>query len=310
MDFFSFAFFIKICDIGFEKTLKEFSLTYADMRNLLSTLGSFLGGDLFEDLNYPSMDNLTKTGKTFLNLSRKFVDDLLTGFLDNINLQDDKKTINIKSDILSSKNFILPIITDIENQKKYETFKLKLLSFDNDDRTTFNTGMHVIFDRLSGGGNLFYKKLWSVKIEQGLYASERYLHDTRSSSIEFPDLQNHSIVGIGDSFDLESYSRINWHLSEKYMGFSITPAVLVNSQSVMMAAIRADLGIGPIMHYQISECKDLVRILPDLDGPSILLSFAIRKKIPEIYQSCIDEIERNLLSMLQKFNLEIIYEKN
>ncbi len=307
MDFFSFAFFIKICDVGYERALEEFSLTYFDMRNLLTTLGDFLGGNLFEDLDYPSRDNLTQLGKTFLRLARKFVDNLLTGFLDNVNTQDDKTTINIKSDILSSKNFLLPIITDIENQERYQRFKLRLFSSDNNDRF-LNTGLHVIFDKLSGSGNLFYRKLWSVKMEQGLYASERYLYDTRNIPIKKEDLKNHSILGIGDSFDLESYSCINWHLSEKYMGFPITPAVLVNSQAVMLAAISADLGIGSIMYYQRKEGKNLVRVLPKLKGPSILVSFAIRRKLPEIYQDCIDEIETSLLCMLQKHNLEIIYE--
>ncbi len=309
MDFFSFAFFIKICDSGYERTLKEFSLTYFDMRNLLTTLGDFLGGDLFEDLDYPSRDNLTQTGKTFLRLARKFVDSLLTGFLDNINTQDDKTTINVKSDILSSKNFLLPLITDIENQKRYQKFKLRLFSSDNDD-SIFNTGLHVIFDRLSGGSNLFYRKLWSVRVGQGLYASERYLLDTRNTPVEKEDLLNHSILGVGDSFDSESYSCINWHLSEKYMGFSITPAILVNSQAVMLSTISADLGIGSVMHYQVGERKNVVRVLPNLEGPPFLITFAVRKKLPEIYQECIDEIETKLLCMLQRFDLEIIYEKD
>jgi len=307
VDFFSFAFFIKICDVGLERARKEFSLTYSDSRNLLSTLGGFLGGDLFSDLDYPSIDNLTQTGKTFLHLSRKFVDKLLMSFLDNINLKDDKATINVKSDILNSKNFILPIITDIENQKRYQNFKLRLFSYDNDDKI-FNTGIHVIFDRLIGSSNLFYKKRWSVRINQGLYATEKYLYDSRNVPIEKEDLKKHSILGIGDSFDAENYSYINWHLSEKYIGYSITPAVLISSQAVMLAAIKANLGIASIMHYQKSECKNLVRVLPNLEGPSLIVSFAVRKKLPEIYQDCIDELETNLLDRLQKFNLEIIYE--
>lgn len=309
MDFFSFAFFIKICDTDIDSALKEFSLTHLDARNLLDYLGRFLGQDLFYDLDYPSFDTLTPGGKTFLLLSRKFVNDLLKGFLDNINTNDDKSTISIRSDVLSSKDFLLPIIDDIENQKKYRNFKLMLASYDHPDNN-FNTAFHVIFDKLTGTNNLLFEKRWSVKITQGLYATAKYLYDVGNIPIYDQDLLNHSILGIGDSFNEELYSEMNWHLSKQYMGFQLTPSILINSQSVIKAAIKSNLGIGSIMHYQRMTDTSLIRVLPNLDGPSIDINFAVRKNLPDIYRECVSELETKLIFDLEKFGLEIIYGSN
>jgi DNA-binding transcriptional LysR family regulator len=153
---------------------------------------------------------------------------------------------------------------------------------------------------------IFFEKRWTVFMSQGLYASKEYMGSMYKLPTDPRELSMHSIIGYGDSFNEELYRSINWHLSKSYKLSFLDPSVMVSSQSVLMNAVEFGLGIGPLRNYCNQMIyQQLVRVLPDLNGPMVALDFGIRKMVPDEFKQLVEDIESLMLDIVRRMGLKV-----
>lgn len=302
----SLDLFVKVCENGFYKSCADFSMEEDDAMQNLKDLQNHIGFDLFSWTEIPSADSLTKSGVSFLGNAKSIMTNLLDGVLDVCNNKIENNLI-IRSSFMDGKSILLPCVSEIGECNKFSDINIDLVtceSFENYD----DINAHVLFHEMSKADKIFFEKRWSVKMGQGLYASEDYLIDIGSYPQKPEDLFMHSILGYGDAFDGEIYKATNWHLSGKYGLCEIDPSIMISSQTVIIAAVEANLGIGPVVdHHDKIGYKKLFRVLPEIVGPPLIVDFAVRKKISDHFKNCIDEVEEKILNKLKDIGLEVIY---
>ena len=100
-----------------------------------------------------------------------------------------------------------------------------------------------------------------------LYASPEYLQE-RGMPRDMEDLKNHDIVLFGEG--VMPVSTVHW-LSDMLNKNAIAPrtSLRVNNLYGIYRAVKAGIGIGGLPEYFLQEARDLVQVLPDLEGPPI-----------------------------------------
>ncbi len=306
MNFIDVVFFTKLCETDFEWAVKSLAISETEAMEMLSSVQSFVGGQLFNEKTNPSSKNLTEKGKIFLPAAKKMVSDLLAN-ISNTSNEANQNIIKVKADILGGKNVVLSAINDLERGTEKPKMDIEMFTYE-DNENLKTSDMHVIFHSMEKADNILFEKRWSLRVDQGLYASKEYLQESGNIPTKPEDLFQHAILGIGDTFDRDIYSYTNWHLSGKYMNIRLNPSMMINSKSVLIAAISAHLGIGPLVEYKnILTNKELVKVLSDIKGPPVIIDFAVRKNINEKYLEHINSLEQKMLNKIDEMGLEVIY---
>lgn len=117
--------------------------------------------------------------------------------------------------------------------------------------------------------DLIQRKL--AHVSTGLYASPEYL-ETYGTPKTPRDLDNHRIIAYGE--DNSQMERVNW--AQRIGRDDIPPreaAIRVNNVFAMLRAVEAGLGIADVPHYMAVASPKLVKILPEIEGPSFTLYF-------------------------------------
>ena len=112
-----------------------------------------------------------------------------------------------------------------------------------------------------------------------LYASPRYVENNGiPKSID--DLTKHRIVIYGESVSLP-YTEANWLLSvlPDSGRSSQQKIVRVNNVYGIFRAVQGGIGIAALPDYLASEDPNLLRILPDLDGPAVPAFFVYPEEL-------------------------------
>ncbi|MFM7344489.1 MAG: LysR family transcriptional regulator [Tagaea sp.] len=114
-------------------------------------------------------------------------------------------------------------------------------------------------------GDLIQRHLLSVHVH--CYASRDYLakHGEPKSAA---DLDKHKIVVYGDDPN-PPFPNVNWLLEAGTSGGKKrTPALLVNNVYAILRAVENGLGIAAFPDYMAQESSKIIRILPELEGPT------------------------------------------
>jgi DNA-binding transcriptional LysR family regulator len=267
-----------------------------------------LGFDLFTGSAQPSAETLTEDGRNFL----PSVDDLLlsyaAGFLSVYNCKGKPGPFRINSTFSYGKNLLLPCISSIHESGAFENIGIDLVT-GKDDKNIGNIDSHVIFKNLVAMDKLFFNHKWTLRLEQGLYAGEGYLLDTGGYPKDFEDLANHSVLGYGTA-DKNSQLTVNWHLFGPNGLCHLEPSILISSPSVIIAAVEANLGIGPVVEdHEKFGYRRLFKVIPDVKGPPITLDFAVRKRLPDGIDEAAEELERVLLVEINRLGLEVVFQE-
>ncbi|MDR1233671.1 MAG: hypothetical protein LBJ92_00770 [Holosporales bacterium] len=299
-------FFEKVCCKGFSDACREYQFELSDGIGFIQELQKSLGFVLFED-SATSCDTLTSEGSSFLPSARKLIDDYTFGLLDVYESNQKNDLLVVRSTFSYGKNLLLPCISKIAESSDLGNVGVDLIT-QKRLRGTDNAEAHVLFMNYTGNDQLFFDRKWTLSLDQGLYASEGYLLDIGNYPKTPEDLLSHSILGYGDVFDRDIYKSLNWHLSGSCGLCELEPSILFSSLSVITAAIETDLGIGPVInaHIQFGH-KRLFRILPDVDGPNIVLDFAVRKRIPPILEDTVQELSKLMLERANELGLKIMF---
>ena len=115
-------------------------------------------------------------------------------------------------------------------------------------------------------GDLIQRHLFSVHMQ--VYAAPSYVqHHGMPQSVA--ELDNHRLIVYGEDIKTP-VPDVNWLLTaEMPPGQSRRSALTVNNVYAIMRAIRAGVGIGALPQFVVQGREDLVRVLPDLEGPQI-----------------------------------------
>jgi DNA-binding transcriptional LysR family regulator len=115
-------------------------------------------------------------------------------------------------------------------------------------------------------GDLIQRHLFTVHMH--VYASPGYIK--RFGMPQDPaDIDNHRVVVYGD--DLRPpVPDVNWLLRVgQSSGKLRRPVMTVNNVYAIMRAVRNGVGIGALPEFMVQGANDLVRVLPELEGPQI-----------------------------------------
>lgn len=111
-----------------------------------------------------------------------------------------------------------------------------------------------------------------ARVQTSLYASPDYLKEAGSPRTP-QDLDNHRVIAYGDLGN-SPLGEVNW---AQRAGRDDKPpreaAFKVNNVFAMLRAVDAGLGIADIPDYMASTFPRLVKVLPELAGPSFELYF-------------------------------------
>ncbi len=91
------------------------------------------------------------------------------------------------------------------------------------------------------------------------------------------DLLSHRIIGYGE-YKFSYYDDINWHLKGQNGLPKLKPFLTINSTAAIFDAARRGLGIASLS-LEASKVYEyeLVRLLPQIAGPTVKTCFCIKK---------------------------------
>ena len=112
--------------------------------------------------------------------------------------------------------------------------------------------------------NLIFKKF--VNFHNHIYGSSEYL---QSSGIprNISDLDKHSLICFGSGLP-SPISNIDWILKLGKDGIKRKPKFRVNSIYGMSLAVEKGAGLASLPDYMVADKPHLVRVLPNVEGPS------------------------------------------
>jgi DNA-binding transcriptional LysR family regulator len=101
-----------------------------------------------------------------------------------------------------------------------------------------------------------------------IYASASYIH--RRGMPKTPeDLDGHSIIVYGEDAR-PPVQDLNWLLRLGVKpGQRRTPVLCINNVYAIFKALQAGIGIGALPEFMVQGADDLVRVLPQIQGPRI-----------------------------------------
>ncbi|MDR0695258.1 MAG: hypothetical protein LBF56_00580 [Holosporales bacterium] len=302
------AFFISVCSIGFQAACSEFAFPAEIGRSAIERVQNLVGLQLFTYDKARLIGDLTAAGMSFLPRAKRIINELIESSITDDKHSDIDSGVVIRSNPLEGKFLLLPNIVKLKMAQKYSHIHIELFTHEEEGEDVDIMSSHILFKNMGIRDRLFFEKRWAIKVDQGLYASEGYLYDVGIFPQTPADLQKHSILGYGDSFNPEIYESLNWHLSQEYGLLNLEPSIMVSSRAVLMNAVEFDLGVGPIADYRSEmSSKKLHRVLPQIKGPPMIIEFAVRKFLTDRLRPCIEDITNMLLNSIRELNLELIY---
>ncbi len=114
--------------------------------------------------------------------------------------------------------------------------------------------------------DLIQRRLFTVHYH--LYATQAYL-DEAGTPESLEDLANHTVVAYGETASPEIRD-VNWLMgTARRVSSSGTPKLVrINNMGGMLQAVEAGIGLAALPDYMNEVRPELVRVLPDVEGPS------------------------------------------
>ncbi|MBY0291676.1 MAG: LysR family transcriptional regulator [Alphaproteobacteria bacterium] len=269
----SIYIFVKLaesnCDFSMHKILGiPRSSMWAHISDLEKTLGKKLINRKKQGLSF------TAAGEEFIPFAYKLYQTYEESLVSTQKVDDS----NIEGDILVSTTTAIALQWSMESTKKlyskFPNLRLHITSADAISREEENTSDVLI--RPFGDSENF-TKVWFILYQHGLFASQEYINKMgmpKSSD----DLVSHRFIGYGEH-KFSYFDDINWHLKGQDYGFpKLKPILTINSTKAIFDAAKHGLGIcsAPIVSNKIYS-GELVRVLPEIIGPTIKTYFCIKK---------------------------------
>ena len=206
---------------------------------------------------------LTEHGEHLLNTVIKInfsISDFEKKLIDKITKPVGKLTISTTVGFGST--WLTPRINRFTDQ--YPDMDISLLM--SDEEIDLSTRLADIAVRVKKPtqANFIFKKF--VNFHNHIYGSSDYLH-TYGIPRNVNDLDKHSLICFGSGLP-SPISNIDWILKVGKEGLKRRPKFRVNSIYGMSLAVEKGAGLASLPDYMVAEKPHLVRVLPNLEGPS------------------------------------------
>ncbi len=124
--------------------------------------------------------------------------------------------------------------------------------------------------------DLVKRKLF--RVTAGIYASRAYLR-THGAIENVEDLDSHNIITYGDQAPA-TFRNVNWLRTYGTRGHANRRTILeVNNIYGLLLAVESGLGVASIPDYMVQGSKDLVRVLPTIEGPAFETYFVYPEEL-------------------------------
>lgn len=216
----------------------------------------------------------TAAGEEFIPHAYKIYQAYEESLMDTENTEDS----TVEGDILVSMTAAIALHWSMDSMRtlfsKFPHLRLYLTSSDAITKDEENASDVLI--RPFGDSENF-TKVWYTHFQHGLFASQEYIQQMGLPKCP-GDLLAHRIVGYGEH-TFSYFEDINWHL--KGIGYGLPklkPVLTINSTKAIFDAASNGLGIcsAPIEASKIYQMQ-LIRILPEITGPTVKTFFCIKK---------------------------------
>lgn len=218
--------------------------------------------------------SLTTEGEDFVPNAYK----LYQIYEDSLLGSSEAKEDEVEGDLLISTTKAIALGWSMESIKEFcaEVPKLVLKIIASDTISREEEKAYDVLVRPFGASE-DYKKLWYTSFHHGLFASEEYI-----KKMDMPktpqDLLKHKIIGYGD-YKYSYFGDVDWHLKGSDYGLpKLKPSLLINMTKAVYEAAERGLGIcsAPVESNKFYK-GNLVRILPEINGPEIKSYFCVKK---------------------------------
>ena len=257
------------CDFGISKILGiPRSSMWASITDLEKTLGKKLIHRKKQNVSF------TPEGEEFIPYARTIYET----FEESLAASIDGHETDVGGDVIISATqaFALgwPVTNINELWGQFPNVRLHITASDSLSKEEANASDVLI--RPFPDSEVF-RKVWYASYHHGLFASAEYLakHGTPTSP---EDLLSHRIIGYGDH-EFSYFEDINWHLRGHSYGLPrLKPSITINSTRAIFDAACQGLGIcSTPVEANTSYTGTLVRIFPDIIGPTCKVFFCIKK---------------------------------
>ena len=179
----------------------------------------------------------------------------------------DKKTkpagkLTISTTIGFGSTWLTPRINKFTNQ--YSDMEVSLLMSDEEIDLSNRSADVAVRVKKPTQANLIFKKF--VNFHNHIYASSDYLQE-KGIPRNVSDLDKHNLICFGSGLP-SPISNIDWILKIGKSNGKRRPKFRVNSIYGMSLAIEKGAGLASLPDYMIADKPHLVRVLPNLEGPS------------------------------------------
>tara|TARA_Y100001960_G_scaffold312831_1_gene375025 strand:- start:734 stop:1621 length:888 start_codon:yes stop_codon:yes gene_type:complete len=179
----------------------------------------------------------------------------------------DKKTkptgkLTINTTVGFGSTWLTPRINKFTN--RYPEIDISILMSDEEVDLSKRMADIAVRVKKPTQSNLIFKKF--VNFHNHIYASSEYLESNgipRNTS----DLDKHSLICFGSGLP-SPISNIDWILKIGKEKGKRTPKFRVNSIYGISLAVEKGAGLASIPDYMVANKPNLVKVLPNLDGPS------------------------------------------
>jgi DNA-binding transcriptional LysR family regulator len=110
-----------------------------------------------------------------------------------------------------------------------------------------------------------------------IYASPAYLK-RHGIPRKLEDLQDHRLITYGEDMH-PPFPEVNWLLNAAGHHFDNRTVLKVNSFYAIQRAVQAGIGIAALPDYMAREDQTLVRLLPDVEAPSVPAYFVYPEEL-------------------------------
>jgi DNA-binding transcriptional LysR family regulator len=208
---------------------------------------------------------LTEQGEILLAAAEKMITDVETA---RTLIQDESKEpqgiLRIATTSALANLWISKFVPEF--LKQYPKMKLTIIGNDQELDLSIRQADVAIRPYLECYPDL--EQIFLVTFHLGMYASSQYLKEFGVPKTP-EDLDHHRLIVFGEH-SVHPYGNINWLLK---VGSSQQhprePYMCINSSQGLLWAAEAGLGIASLSQEYANENPDLIRILPDIETPSI-----------------------------------------
>tara|TARA_Y100001970_G_scaffold236637_1_gene296542 strand:- start:273 stop:1160 length:888 start_codon:yes stop_codon:yes gene_type:complete len=170
--------------------------------------------------------------------------------------------LTISTTVGFGSTWLTPRINKFTNQ--YPDIEVSLLMSDEEIDLSSRSADVAVRVKKPTQSNLIFKKF--VNFHNHIYASSDYLQKYGIPR-NVNDLDKHSLVCFGSGLP-SPISNIDWILKIGKTGIKRRPKFRLNSIYGMSLAIEKGAGLASLPDYMVADKPNLVRVLPNLEGPS------------------------------------------